>query len=80
MITPKDEAFTVLVFENSYSCWVKEIAKTDAGGQSNNKSNNKKKPNYNGKYTTTDSGQYEWVGLTDEGLQFFKKKIDMNWS
>ena len=45
----------------------------DAGGQSNNKSNNKKKPNYNGKYTTTDSGQYEWVGLTDEGLQFFQK-------
>ena len=78
MITPEDEAFTVLVIENSYDRWEKEIEEKNAGGSSSNNNNKKKKPNYNGKYTTTDSGQNEWGGWTDEGLQVFKKYVDMN--
>ena len=81
MITPEDEAFTVLVIENSYDRWVKELQEKEAGGQKDaggQGSDKRKKPNYNGKYTATDSGQNEWGGWSDEGLDVFKKYVDMN--
>ena len=77
MITPEDEAFTVLVIENSYDRWLKEIAEEKDGSLQEMK---KKRPAnyYNGLYTLTDSGQNEWGGWKVEGLELFNKYVDMN--
>jgi hypothetical protein len=78
MITSEDEAFTVLVVENSYDRWMKEIQEKDGAQQQDDTSIKKKRPNYNGRYTTTDSGQNEWGGWTDEGLAIFNRYVDIN--
>jgi hypothetical protein len=78
MITSEDEAFTVLVVENSYDRWMKEIQEKDGAQQQDDTSSKKKRPNYNGRYTTTDQGQNEWGGWTDEGLAIFNRYVDIN--
>ena len=72
MITPEDEAFTVLVIENSHERWLKEIEEEQNGTLQEMK---KKRPAnyYNGLYTLTDSGQNGWGGWKVEGLELFKK-------
>jgi hypothetical protein len=78
-ITSEDEAFTVLVVENSYDRWMKEIQEKDDEKRKNDTSLKKtRKPNYNGLYTTTDSGQNEWGGWMEEGLASFNRYVDMN--
>jgi hypothetical protein len=76
MITSEDEAFTVLVVKNSYGRWMKEIQEKDGAPQKEDA--RKKRPNYNGLYTTTDSGQNEWGGWTQEGLEIFNSYVDIN--
>ena len=87
MITSEDEAFTVLVVENSYDRWMKELQKTDAplpqpadnaGVQQRNNPGKPKRPCYNGLYTTTESGQNDWGGWKEEGLARFNEFVDMN--
>ena len=76
MITPQDEAFTVLVIENSYKRWKKECI--------NNKvimvitKVNSKQTNHNRCYTTTDAGQSEWGGWSKDGQKMFNEYVAMN--
>ena len=76
MITPEDEAFTVLVIENSLERWLTEVNEKNGVQQQERK----KRPAsyYNGLFTLTDSGQNEWGGWTEEGLTLFNKYVDMN--
>jgi hypothetical protein len=78
MITSEDEAFTVLVVENSYDRWMTEIQEDNIARQQGTTKLNERKPNYNGRYSTTDSGQNEWGGWTEEGLAIFNGYVDSN--
>ena len=73
MITAQDEAFTVLVIQNSMERWKREVAKGCGVDTSQ-----EKKANHNGIFTTTDSGQNEWGGWSEAGLDVFHKYVDEN--
>ena len=77
MITSDDEAFTVLVVENSYDRWVKEMERKEDDDETDSNSN-KKKHSFNGRFTTTDSGQVEWGGWSEEGRKRFKSYVVAN--
>ena len=73
MITAQDEAFTVLVIQNSIERWTKEVDKERGVSTTE-----EKKTNHNGIFTTTDSGQNEWGGWSEAGLDVFHKYVDEN--
>jgi hypothetical protein len=125
LITPEDEAFTVLCIENSVQRWKEECdakKKAVSGGkqgkpkksgeevlgnvsekqgksgeiqgksgevqgksgevQGNKKGGTaeeeKKKKNYSGLFTSTTSGQNQYGGWSEEGLELFNEYMEMN--
>ena len=69
LISSHDEAFTVLVVENSYKRWAKEFKEGKKG---------KDKKIKGGKYTSTAKGQNKWGGWSKIGLAVFKEYVTMN--
>ena len=66
LITSQDEAFTVLVIQNSLSRWTVELLE------------NKKGKKRGGEFTSTQVGQNEWGGWSQEGLDLFHSYVEMN--
>ena len=75
MITPEDEAFTVLVVANSRDRWVKDLQEKKNRDRQQEK---QKRPDCSGNYTNTESGQNQWGGWKEEGLKLFNEYVDMN--
>ena len=75
MITPEDEAFTVLVVANSRDHWIKDL---EGKKDSVNQQGKQKRPDYSGLYTNTEAGQNQWGGWKEEGLKLFNDYVDMN--
>jgi hypothetical protein len=80
MITPDDEAFLVLSLHNALDRWIAEAAEMESQSpaSANSKVSNKKGKVPNGVFTKSDSGQNEWGGWTDEGLEKFTHYRDLN--
>jgi hypothetical protein len=77
MITSMDEAFTVLLIQNSIGRWKKELER-DRTSTTNSDSDQNPKTNHNGRFTTTDKGQNEWGGWSQTGLKLFREYKDAN--
>ena len=75
-VTRQDEAFTVLVVENSYERWENEFKSKKAAKRSQKV--NDKRTNHNGVFTTTDSGQSEWGGWSIDGRTKYAEYVEMN--
>jgi hypothetical protein len=84
MITSMDEAFTVLLIQNSIGRWKKELERDRTSTTNSSSDQNKKtkeqttKTNHNGRFTTTDKGQNEWGGWSQTGLKLFREYKDYN--
>jgi hypothetical protein len=70
-VTPEDEAFLVLSIENGLQRWKEEFVKVQEGKKSDDK-------DYNGIYTSTTSGQNQYGGWSEEGLEKFKTYVEKN--
>ena len=95
LITAQDEAFTVLVIQNSLSRWItdlkeKEQARRDRQAgilppkppddpAEEEKPAEKKKPP-SGLFTTTEAGQNEWGGWSQKGLDLYHRYVELNMS
>lgn len=71
LVTPEDEAFLVLSIENGLQRWKEEFGKVQEGKKSDDK-------DYNGIFTSTTSGQNQYGGWSEAGLEKFKTYVAMN--
>lgn len=81
LITPDDEAFLVLSIENGLTRWKEEFeTKQDNPIEAADPADEteKDKPNFNGLYTSTTTGQNHYGGWNEEGLERFNQLRDWN--
>ena len=83
LVTPEDEAFLVLSIENGLQRWKEEydhrqLAKVVAEAPEVAEERTSKFDNHSGLYTSTTSGQNQYGGWSEEGLELFKQYVDSN--
>jgi hypothetical protein len=86
LVTPEDEAFLVLSIQNGLQRWKEEfdakqaknlgIATAATAEETSDTTDSNK--DYSGLYTSTTSGQNQYGGWSEEGLELFKTYVDFN--
>jgi hypothetical protein len=74
LVTPEDEAFLVLSIQNGISRWKMDYERAEKGLK---KTKEEEKEN-GGLFTSTTSGQNQYGGWSEEGLELYQKYRDMN--
>jgi hypothetical protein len=87
LVTPEDEAFLVLSIENGLQRWKEEFdirqaadvgAEVLANGAEVSDERASKFDNHSGLYTSTTSGQNQYGGWSEQGLELFKQYVEWN--
>ena len=75
LVTPEDEAFLVLSIENGVQRWKEEF---DLKKEGKKATDTEEANNYSGLYTSTTSGQNQYGGWSEQGLELFKTYVATN--
>jgi hypothetical protein len=85
LVTPEDEAFLVLSIENGLQRWREEFDKSllpkvpgASEGAARTEKTKEDKTDYSGLFTSTTSGQNQYGGWSEQGLDLFKAYVDIN--
>jgi hypothetical protein len=83
LVTPEDEAFLVLSIENGLQRWKEEfdkslLGKVTAASEGATPETTEAGKDYSGLFTSTTSGQNQYGGWSEQGLDLFKDYVDMN--